>query len=62
MSVCGFTAGRRSGFEKLIQVKFNQNMTYNDHISSVSEKASSKICTSARVTLYMQNSKKRMLM
>ena len=62
IKVSGFTTGRRIEFEKLQWVKFDQNIAYNDHISGICEKASSKISILAGVTLSMKIGKKRMLM
>ena len=54
IKVSGFTTGRRIEFEKLQWVKFDQNIAYNDHISGICEKVSSKISTLAGVTLSMK--------
>ena len=54
IKVRGFTTGRRSEFEKLQLVKFDQNIAYNDHISGICEKASSKISNLVGVTLSMK--------
>ena len=48
--------------EKLLGVKFNYKLTFDDYISELYKKASRKIHASARVTSYMNIAKKRILM
>ena len=48
--------------EKLLGVKFNYKLTFDDYISELYKKASRKINASARVTSYMNIAKKRILM
>ena len=48
--------------EKLLGVKFDYKLTFDDHISELCKKASRKIHALARVTPYMNIGKKRILM
>ena len=48
--------------EKLLGVKFDYKLTFDDQISELCKKASRKIHALARVTPYMNIAKKRMLM
>ena len=48
--------------EKLLGVKFDYKLTFDDHISVLCKKASRKIHALARVTPYMNIAKKRILM
>ena len=48
--------------EKLLGIKFDHKLNFNDHISEFCKKASRKIHASARVTLYMNLLKKCILM
>ena len=51
-----------SACEKLLGVKFDYKLTFDDHISDLCKRASRKIHALARVTPYMNTSKKRILM
>ena len=48
-----------SNCEKFLGVKLDHKLTFDDHISELCKKASRKINTLARVTLYMNLSKKK---
>ena len=48
--------------EKLLGVKFDSKLTFDDHISELCKKTSRKIHTLSRVTPYMNISKRRILM
>ena len=48
-----------SNCEKFLGVKFDHKLTFDDYISELCKKASRKINTLARVTLYMNLSKKK---
>ena len=48
--------------EKLLGVKIDVNLNFNDHISDVCKKASRKISALARVTPFMGLSKRKLLM
>ena len=48
--------------EKLLGVKFDKKLTFDDHISDICKKASRKISALARITSYMGIAKKCILM
>ena len=48
--------------EKLLGVKIDVNLNFNDHISDTCKKASKKISALARVTPFMALSKRKLLM
>ena len=48
--------------EKLLEVKFDYKLTFDDHISDFCKKASRKIHTLARVKPYMNIAKKSILL
>ena len=48
--------------EKLLGVKINVNLNFNDHISDLCKKASRKVSALARVTPFMGLSKRKLLM
>ena len=48
--------------EKLLGVKFDHKLSFNDHISELCKKASRKIHALSRVASYMNISKRRILM
>ena len=60
MNVDGFKIDK-SDTEKLLGVKFDKKLTFDDHISDICKKASRKISALARVTPYMRIAKKRIL-
>ena len=47
--------------EKLLGVKFDNYLTFEKHIADICRKASKKIYALARIALYMDLSKRRML-
>ena len=51
----------KSDTEKLLGVKFNKKLTFDDHISDICKKAGRKISALSRVTPYMRIAKKRIL-
>ena len=51
-----------SEYEKLLGVKIDVNLNFNDHISDLCKKASRKISALARVTPFMGLSKRKLLM
>ena len=61
MNVDGFKKGK-SDTEKLLGVKFDKKLTFDDHISDICKKAGRKISALARVTPYMGIAKKNILM
>ena len=61
MNVDGFKIDK-SDTEKLLGVKFDKKLTFDDHISDICKKAVRKISALARVTPYMGIAKKRILM
>ena len=61
MNVDGFKKGK-SDTEKLLGVKFDKKLTFDDHISDICKKTGKKISALARVTPYMGIAKKRILM
>ena len=61
MNVDGFKIDK-SDTEKLLGVKFDKKLTFDDHISDICKKAGRKISALARVTRYMGIAKKRILM
>ena len=48
--------------EKLLGVKINVNLNFNDHISDLCKKASRKVSALARVTPFLGLSKRKLLM
>ena len=52
----------QSDTEKLLGVKFDQKLTFDDHISGICKNAGRKMFALARVTPYMGTAKKRILM
>ena len=61
MNVDGFKIDK-SNTEKLLGVKFDKKLTFDDHISDICKKADRKIFVLARVTRYMGIATKRILM
>ena len=61
MNVDGFKKDK-SDTEKLLSVKFDKKLTFDDHISDICKKAGRKISDLARVTPYMGIAKKSILM
>ena len=61
MNLDGFKIDK-SDTEKLLGVKFDKKLTFDDHISDICKKAGRKISALARVTRYMGIAKKRILM
>ena len=51
-----------SKFEKILGVNFDHKFTFDDHFSESCKKTSRKIHPLARMTLYMNITKKRILM
>ena len=52
----------KSDTEKLLGVKFDKKLAFDDHISDICQKTGRKISALARVTPYMGIAKKRILM
>ena len=61
VNVDGFKIDK-SDTEKLLGVKFDKKLTFDDHISDICKKAGRKISALARVTPYMGIAKKNILM
>ena len=61
MNVDGFKKDK-SDTEKLLSVKFDKKLTFDDHISDICKKTGRKISALARVTPYIGIAKKRILM
>ena len=61
VNVDGFKIDK-SDTEKLLGVKFDKKLTFDDHISDICKKAGRKISALVRVTPYMEIAKKRILM
>ena len=61
MKVCDFTIGN-SECEKLLGVKIDVNLNFNEHISDLCKKASRKISALARVALFMSIEKRTVVM
>ena len=53
---------KNSECEKLLIVKIDENLNFNDHISDLCKKVSRKISALARVTPFMGLSKRKLLM
>ena len=53
---------RKSESEKLLGIKFETKLTFENHMRDICNKASQKICALARVTPYVDLFKKRILM
>ena len=60
MNVDGFKKDK-SNTEKLLDVKFDKKLTFDDHISDICNKAGRKISVLARVTPYIRIAKKRIV-
>ena len=60
MNVDGFKKDK-SDTEKLLDVKFDKKLTFDDHISDICNKAGRKISALARVTPYIRIAKKRIV-
>ena len=58
----GNTDINNSTCEKLLGVKFDYKLSFDDHISELSKETSRKIHALARLTSYMNMAKKRILM
>ena len=61
MKVCDFTIGNRE-CEKLLGVKIDVNLNFNEHISDLCKKASRKISALARVAPFMSIEKRKVVM
>ena len=61
INVDGFKIDK-SDTEKLLGVKFDKKLTFDDHISDIWNKAGRNISALARVKLYIRIAKKRILM
>ena len=61
INVDGFKIDK-SNTEKLLGVKFDKKLSFDDHISDICKKAGRKIFALTRVTSYMGIAKKRILM
>ena len=61
MNLDGFKIDK-SDTEKLLGVKFDKKLTFDDHISDICKKAGRKISALTRVTPYIGIAKKRILM
>ena len=53
---------KSSNCEKLLGIKIDNNLTFNEHLNHIIEKASRKTNALSRVAPYMNESKKRILM
>ena len=62
MIVNGFIKIDKSDTEKLIGVKFDRKVTFDNHISDICKKEVRKISALAKVTPYIGIAKKRILM
>ena len=58
----GETEIKSSNCEKLLGIKIDNNLTFNEHLNHIIEKASRKTNALSRVAPYMNESKKRILM
>ena len=61
VNVDGFKIDK-SDTEKLLGVKFDKKLAFDDHISDIWNKAGRNISALARVKLYIRIAKKRILM
>ena len=61
MKVCDYTIGN-SECEKLLGVKIDVNLNFNEHISDLCKKASRKISALARVAPFMSIEKRKVVM
>ena len=53
---------KNSEYNKLLGVKYDYKLTFEKQIFNICRKASRKICVQARITPYMDLSKRRMVM
>ena len=60
MNIDGFKTNKIDT-EKLLGVKFDRKLTFDDHISGICKKESRKISALVRITLYTGIVKKRIL-
>ena len=58
----GETEIKSSNCEKLLGIKIDNNLTFNEHLNHIIDKASHKTNALSRVAPYMNESKKRILM
>ena len=58
INVAGYKKNK-SGTEKLLCLKFDKKLTFDDHISNICKKAGRKTSALARVTPYLEIAKKR---
>ena len=61
MKVCDYTIGN-SQCEKLLGVKIDVNLNFNEHISDLCKKASRKISALARIAPFMSIEKRKVVM
>ena len=60
MKVCDYTIGNRQ-CEKLLGVKIDVNLNFNEHISDLCKKASRKISALARIAPFMSIEKRKVV-
>ena len=53
---------KRSNYEKLLGIKIDDKLTFDEHLNCIIDKASGKINALSRVVPYMNETKKRILM
>ena len=58
----GETEIKNSEYEKLLGIKFDTKLNFNEHLNDIINKASRKVNALSRVVLYMSLSKKKILM
>ena len=58
----GETKIRNSEYRKLLGIKADTKLNFNEHLNSIISKANSKVNALSRVMLYMSLSKKKILM
>ena len=58
----GETEIKNSEYEKLLGIKFDTKLNFNEHLNDIINKASRKVNALSRFVLYMSLSKKKILM
>ena len=58
----GETRIKSSNYEKLLGIKIDNNLTFNEHLNHIIDKASHKTNVLSRVAPYMNERRKRILM
>ena len=52
---------KNSDYEIILGITINQKLTFNKHIKNVYKKAGQKLCALLRISLYLDENKKKLL-